>query len=223
MTGQVTRRWRSTRIPEHSGSPDGRGCSTAPEVWAEEAGTDRNPCPNSLLALCTNLAPTPLQVKPCISSTHLSVWSKSFQSFQNTRNNSCLPFLMTIFIILMAPPLARARNSFSSGVAKVTRHKAETKLRMGGWKQARHSWLGKNLRLHFREKIWSTARESHHHPEGLRWGTHAAKSHYVLEIKQPHLLAVIKPMNGSLVLKTRFRYLLHSILLSPWLPNTAVS
>lgn len=42
---------------------------------------------------------------------------------------------MTIFIILMAPPLARARNSFSSDVAKVTRYKADkSKLRMGGWK-----------------------------------------------------------------------------------------
>lgn len=61
---------------------------------------------------------------------------------------------MTIFIILMAPPLARARNSFSSDVAEETRYKADKsrlmiELGVGGV----GTWVCKNLRLHFREKI----------------------------------------------------------------------
>lgn len=64
---------------------------------------------------------------------------------------------MTIFIILMAPPLARARNSFSSDVAEETRYKADkSKLTIelgGGVGWGVGTWVGKNLRLHFREKI----------------------------------------------------------------------
>lgn len=138
MIGQVTRRWRSTHVPVHSGSPDGRGCNTAPEVWAEEAGTDRSLCPSSVQALCMNLAPTLLHTKMCISTLMPGLGASQLkgylcQMFMKRGNNLCLPFLMTIFIILMAPPLAWARNSFSSDVAKVTRYKADkSKLKMEG-------------------------------------------------------------------------------------------
>lgn len=75
-----------------------------------------------------------------------------------------------IFIILMTPPLARARNSFSSDVAEVTRYKADkSKLQMVGLRQ---SWVSKNLRLHFSEKIWSTARKSRYNLKWLRQETH---------------------------------------------------
>lgn len=58
--------------------------------------------------------------------------------------NWWLPSVMTIFIILMAPPLARARNSFSSNVAKVTRYKADkSKLKMGGGLKSSETELGK--------------------------------------------------------------------------------
>lgn len=81
-----------------------------------------------------NLAPTPLQTKKktCVS---ISILRTSYFCLNcvRTRNLLCLPFMMTIFIILMAPPLAWARNSLRSDVAKVTRYKADkSKLRMGG-------------------------------------------------------------------------------------------
>lgn len=128
-TGQVTRRWRSTRIPERSESPGGRGCSRAPEAWAEAAGTGRNPCPSSALALDTSPAPTPLRRE------HQASARSQWQVVAERPSETCSPFLMTIFIILMAPPLARARKSLSSDVAEETRYKAdESTLRIEWWR-----------------------------------------------------------------------------------------
>lgn len=132
VTAQVTRRGRSTRIPEHFWSPGGRGCSRVPEAWAEEAGTDRNLCPSSALVLCTSPAPTPLR-----RETHSDSTVASFRTQPNKATLDLpLPFLMTIFTILMSPPLVRARKSLSSGVAGVTRYEAEkSKLRMRKWRR----------------------------------------------------------------------------------------
>lgn len=153
-TGRVTRRWRSTHIPERSESPGGTGCSRAPEVWAEAAGTGRNPCPSSALALDTSPAPTPLRTEHQASAS--SQWQVDAEQPSKTRS----PFLMTIFIILMAPPLARARKSLSSDVAEETRYKAdESTLRIEWWRcgmvepeNLRASTSGRTFECHFESR-----------------------------------------------------------------------
>lgn len=69
--GQETRRWRSTRIPGHSGSRGGTGCSKAPGRPAEEVGSGHSPGPSSVSALWTPQAPAALKKQ---STTHYTPW-----------------------------------------------------------------------------------------------------------------------------------------------------
>lgn len=77
VSGQGTRRQRSTRIPVHSGSPGDTGCSTAPAAWAEGAGTGRSLCPSCVQALWRNPAPTPLHTDTGLEQPNDRKWCHS--------------------------------------------------------------------------------------------------------------------------------------------------
>lgn len=206
VIGQVTRRWRSTRIPVHSGSPDGRGCSTAPEAWAEEVGTDRNPCPSSVPALCMNLTPTLLQTNNAYQ--HLRIQSNPPESLlvsNRLETSHVYHFWWQSSLFWWYLPSPGPETLSAPMLLKWYKTTSQN----WGWggESRWDSWVSKNLRLHFREKIWSPVRESRHHLQRLRQIT-TQLTHFI------HLSPIFQTANESLALRSTVSLLLHSLLLS---------